>query len=84
MNRIKLLKTHEIPHMRHLEETLKSGFYAEGPRVVEFEEKISQYVSNTHTIALNSTSAALYLALYLSGVHPAQLDVDHVCGAAFL
>ena len=50
--------------------TLRSGLVAEGPRVSEFERKISSYVANELTVALNSGTSALHLALVLAGVKP--------------
>lgn len=68
MDRIKLMKVHPVPHTRYLDETLKSGFYAEGPKVQEFEKRISPFVGNEHVVAVNSGTSALYLALYMAGV----------------
>jgi perosamine synthetase len=68
MDRIKLFQVHKVPHTRYLDETLNSGFYAEGPRVAEFESRLAGVVGSPFTVAVNSGTAALYLALYLSGV----------------
>ena len=68
MNRIKLLQVHQVPHTRFLEDTLKSGFYAEGPKVLEFEKQLTPFVGNEFAVAVNSGTAALYLALYMAGV----------------
>ena len=68
MERIRLFQVHKIPHTRYLDETLNSGFYAEGPRVAEFESRLADVVGNKFTVTVNSGTAALYLALYMSGV----------------
>ena len=68
MNRIKLFQVHKAPHTRYLDETLNSGFYAEGPRTAEFESRLADVVDNKFTAAVCSGTAALYLALYMSGV----------------
>ena len=68
MERIKLFKVHKIPHTKFMLETLKSGFYAEGPKTAEFEKRLSQVVDNPFTVVVNSGTSALYLALYMSGV----------------
>lgn len=49
-------------------DTLRSGFVAEGPRVAEFEEAIAPVVGSFRTVALNSGTSALHLALHLAGV----------------
>ena len=72
MERIRLFQVHKIPHTRFLEETLNSGFYAEGPRVAEFESRLADVVGNKFTVTVNSGTAALYLALYMSGVGPGK------------
>jgi len=51
-----------------LNQTLSSGFVAEGPKVKEFENKISKWVGNEKVIAVNSGTSALHLALVLAGV----------------
>lgn len=68
MKRIRLFQVHKIPHTRYLEETLNSGIYAEGPKVAEFEARLAEVVDNQFTVTVNSGTAALYLALYMSGV----------------
>ena len=76
MNEIKLMQVHKVPHIRQLEETLKSGYYAEGPRVAEFEKRLAGFVGNERTVALNSGTSALYLALYLAGVESGKAVIS--------
>lgn len=76
MERIRLFQVHKIPHSRYLEETLNSGFYAEGPRVAEFESRLAEVVGNKFTVTVNSGTAALYLALYMSGVGPGKAVIS--------
>jgi len=48
--------------------TLKSGWIGgDGPRVKEFEKEIGKMISNENTIAVNSGTSALQLALRLAG-----------------
>lgn len=54
--------------MPALEETLYSGYIAEGEKVYEFEEKFGQYIKNPLVLSLNSGTAALHIALLLAGV----------------
>ncbi len=53
-----------------LEETLYSGYIAEGEKVYEFEKQFSELVGNPHSLSLNSGTAALHIALLLAGVGP--------------
>jgi dTDP-4-amino-4,6-dideoxygalactose transaminase len=75
MTRIKLFQVHKAPHTRYLDETLNSGFYAEGPRVAEFENRLTEFVGTTRTVTVNSGTSALYLALYMAGVAPGRLVI---------
>lgn len=76
MKRIKLFQVHKAPHTRYLDETLSSGFYAEGPKVAEFENRLAAVVGNPFTVTVNSGTAALYLALYLAGVKPGKAVIS--------
>ncbi|MDD2852584.1 MAG: DegT/DnrJ/EryC1/StrS family aminotransferase [Desulfuromonadaceae bacterium] len=76
MNRIKLFNVHKVPHTKYLDETLQSGFYAEGPKVAEFEKKLADVVDNTYTVTVNSGTSALYLALYMAGVKPGKAVIS--------
>lgn len=64
-------------------ETLHSGYLAEGPRVKEFEERFGELVQNPWSIALNSGTSALMLALRLAGVQPGDevLSTPQTCTA---
>src|SRR2546425_6324638 len=44
-------------------EVLQSGWLTTGPRVREFEEKFGRYIGASHSLAVNSCTAALHLAL---------------------
>ncbi|WCT13156.1 DegT/DnrJ/EryC1/StrS family aminotransferase [Mucilaginibacter jinjuensis] len=54
--------------MPQLEQILYSGYIAEGEAVYEFERNFANFVSNPHTVSLNSGTAALHIALLLAGV----------------
>ena len=56
--------------LKNLDEVLSSGFFNEGSQVLEFQEKLSDFFSHPNTVALNSCTAAITLALRLSGVNP--------------
>lgn len=70
---IPLIKT-KMPPKEHLlpalEKVLYSGYIAQGEAVEAFEASFSQYIGNEFCISVNSGSAALHVALILSGVKP--------------
>jgi len=51
-------------------ETLDSGWITLGPRTKKFEEELATYIGAKYTIALNSASAALHLAMLAIGIGP--------------
>ncbi|MCL4359692.1 DegT/DnrJ/EryC1/StrS family aminotransferase [Patescibacteria group bacterium] len=53
-----------------LKEVLFSGFITQGPKVDEFEKKLSEFIGNTHVVTVNSGTSALHLALDLAEVGP--------------
>ena len=51
-----------------LREPLQTGWVGAGPKVREFEKRFAEYVDVKHAIALNSATAALHLAMLVTGV----------------
>ena len=51
-------------------ETLKSGWLTTGPRVARFEREFREHVKAPHSIAVNSATAALHLALAALKIGP--------------
>lgn len=51
---------------------LRSGWITLGPKVAEFEEKFSAYIGCKYSIAVNSATAALDLALYYLNLQPGE------------
>lgn len=51
-----------------LEEILYSGYIAEGEATQEFETRLSELIGNPYCLTLNSGTAALHIALKLTGV----------------
>lgn len=49
-------------------EVLRSGWIGLGPKVKEFELKFSEFVGSRYAVATNSCTAALHLALIVSGI----------------
>ncbi len=51
-------------------EAVRSGWVADGPRVVAFEEAFAAEVGAAHGVAVSSCTTGLHLCLYLLGVGP--------------
>ena len=49
-------------------EVMKSGMIAQGPKVIEFEEKFAEYVGAKYGIATNSGTSALHVSLLAAGI----------------
>ena len=49
-------------------EVLKSGMIAQGPKVMEFEEKFANWIGAKYGIATNSGTSALHVALLACGI----------------
>ena len=49
--------------IKEVVESLKSGWLTMGPKTVRFEEDFSRYIGSRHSVAVNSGTAALHLAL---------------------
>ncbi|BAP55036.1 DegT/DnrJ/EryC1/StrS aminotransferase [Thioploca ingrica] len=47
---------------------IRSGWISQGPKVIEFENAMAQYVGTKYAVATNACTSALHLALRLSGV----------------
>jgi perosamine synthetase len=54
--------------MPAIQETLYSGYIAEGEKVYEFEKIFGEYINNPYALSLNSGTAALHIALLSAGV----------------
>lgn len=53
-----------------LKEVLYSGYVTQGPKVEEFEVKLSAFLNNPYIATVNSGTSALHLALDLTNVGP--------------
>ena len=49
---------------------VRSGWWAKGPRTIEFEKQFAQYVGAKHCVGVNSATAALHLTLVANGIGP--------------
>ncbi len=52
---------------------LKSDFLTQGPKVVEFENKVAQLVKSKHAVATNSATSALHIACLALNLGPNDL-----------
>jgi dTDP-4-amino-4,6-dideoxygalactose transaminase len=53
-----------------VEATLRSGWWTQGPRVAEFEQRFADHLGCVHVVATSSCTAALHLALLSAGIGP--------------
>ena len=51
-------------------DTVRSGWWAKGPRTIEFEKRFAEYVGAKYCVGVNSCTAALHLALMTQGIGP--------------
>jgi dTDP-4-amino-4,6-dideoxygalactose transaminase len=56
--------------IQNVASTLRSGWIGSGQRTAEFEEQFARYVGARYAVAVNSATAALHLAMVISGVQP--------------
>src|SRR5437868_1631884 len=56
-------------------EVLRSGWLTTGPKAKQFESAFSDYMGHRHSIAVNSCTAALHLALEAIGLKAGQTVV---------
>lgn len=54
--------------INELIDTVKSGWFTMGPKTLEFEKQIAEYVGVKHIISLNSCTAGLHLSLIVLGI----------------
>ena len=54
--------------VKYVTETLRSGWWAQGPRVEELEEKFAAYTGARHAVAVSSGTAALQLSIEAIGI----------------
>ena len=54
---------HGEEEIEAVSEVLRSGWWGQGPKTVELEEKFAEFVDAPIAVSLNSATAALHLAL---------------------
>jgi len=67
--------------MPAIQETLYSGYIAEGEKVYEFEKEFGEYIGNPLALSLNSGTAALHIALLMVGIQPGDEVISTVLTA---
>lgn len=60
--------------IEEIEKVLETGFFTQGPKVAEFEEKVGAYIRAKHAFAMSSCTTALQLALHALNL-PADSEV---------
>lgn len=60
----------EDEEIKEVIDTIHSNWLSKGPKTVEFEKQIRDYVQSEYAIALNSCTAGLHLAQLASGIGP--------------
>src|SRR3990167_10431391 len=60
----------EEDEIKEVVDTLNSGWWGTGPKVELFEDKFKEYIGSKYTLAVNSCTAGLHLALKVLGVGP--------------
>lgn len=60
----------EQPEIAEVVATLKTGWLSTGPKVEKFEDLFREYIGSKHSMALNSCTAGLHLAMLVSGLKP--------------
>jgi len=69
MNRINVMKPWlGAEEAQALAEVIESGWVAQGPRVVRFEEEFAAAVGAEHAVATSNCTTALHLALVVAGI----------------
>ena len=48
--------------IKEVVKVMKSDFLTQGPKVIEFENKVKKYTSAKYSVAINSASSGLFLA----------------------
>lgn len=56
--------------IKEVVDTIKSNWLSKGPKTIEFEKQIKEYVHAEHAIGLNSCTAGLHLAQLAVGIGP--------------
>lgn len=56
--------------IQEVTETLESGWLSKSPKVQQFEKEFAAFVGAKHAVAVNSCTAALFLALKAKGIGP--------------
>jgi perosamine synthetase len=54
-------------------EVLHSGWWGQGPKTVEFEQRFAAFVGAKHAVSVNSATAALHLAMAVAGVEGGEV-----------
>lgn len=62
----------EEEEIKAVNDVLKSGGLAQGPKVKELEDLFAEYCGTKYAVAVNSGTAAIHAALFAAGVQPSD------------
>ena len=65
----------EVEEIDAVNEVLRSGMLAQGPKVTELEEAFAKYCGTKYAAAVNSGTAAIHAALHAAGVGPGDVVI---------
>lgn len=69
-SKIPLLKPYfDSEELEEIQKVLDSGWVSQGPKVKEFEDKITNYLGVKYAVAVTNCTSALHLALLSIGVN---------------
>jgi perosamine synthetase len=64
---------HGEEEIQAVAEVIRSGWWGQGPKTAEFEQRFAAFVGSTLAVAVNSATAALHLALRVAGVEGGEV-----------
>jgi dTDP-4-amino-4,6-dideoxygalactose transaminase len=56
--------------LQEIAKVLSTGYFTQGPKTVEFEQKVADYIDCKYAFAMSSCTTALHLSLVVLGVKP--------------
>ena len=74
MDKIQVFKpAYSEEEVEAVAEVIRSGWWGQGPKTAELEQRFAEYVHAPHAVSVNSATAALHLALMLLDVKDAEV-----------
>ncbi|MHB8627754.1 MAG: DegT/DnrJ/EryC1/StrS family aminotransferase [Aggregatilineales bacterium] len=74
MDKIQVFKpAYSEEEVEAVAEVIRSGWWGQGPKTAELEQRFAEFVDAPHAVSVNSATAALHLALMLLDVKDAEV-----------